>query len=119
MEVMDVVKLLFAQKEDANKEMAAATKTHEEKLHKRDAYIKRIGQREEAFKKKVEEQKSVISNLASIWKSRRVGQKFISREAQLANMKLLEEALASSQISKTLYEVRHGEGGTGGGEGGL
>ena len=32
-------------------------------------------------------------------------------EAQLANMKLLKEALASSQISKTLYEVRHGEGG--------
>ena len=37
-------------------------------------------------------------------------------EAQLANMKLLKEALASSQISKTLYEERDGGGGGGGGE---
>ena len=109
MEVMDVVKSFFTQKDNLNKDIASTSKAHEESIQKKDSYIKRMGKREEVLKKKIDEQKTVIANLASIWKSRRVGQKYISREDQMRNLRLLEEALASNKVSKAFCEVTTGE----------
>lgn len=87
------------------KEVQTATKVNEEKMKKKDAQLRRVIRRESDVKKTVDEQKSIIKNLASIWKSRRIGQKYIRRKDQQRNLQLLEEAMKESEISTELYEV--------------
>lgn len=87
------------------KEMQTVKKTEEEKMKKKEAQLKRVLRREAEVKKNVDEQKNIIKSLASIWKSRRIGQKYIRREDQLRNLQLLEEAMKEHEISMELYEV--------------
>lgn len=87
------------------KEVQTATKVNEEKMKKKDAQLRRVIRRESDVKKTLDEQKSIIKNLASIWKSRRIGQKYIRRKDQQRNLQLLEEAMKESEISTELYEV--------------
>lgn len=87
------------------KEVQTATKVNEEKMKKKDAQLGRVIRRESDVKKTLDEQKSIIKNLASIWKSRRIGQKYIRRKDQQRNLQLLEEAMKESEISTELYEV--------------
>ena len=101
---------------DRFKEMQTEISTHEkqvekvktlneEKVKKKDAQLKRVLRRESDVQKTVEEQKSIIKNLASIWKSRRIGQKYIRRKDQQRNLQLLEEAMKDNEISAELYKV--------------
>lgn len=101
---------------DRFKEMQTEISTHEkqvekvktlneEKVKKKDAQLKRVLRRESDVQKTVEEQKGIIKNLASIWKSRRIGQKYIRRKDQQRNLQLLEEAMKDNEISAELYKV--------------
>lgn len=77
----------------------------EEKIQKKESQLQRVLRRESETRKSVDEQKSIIKNLAAIWKSRRIGQKYIRREDQQRNLELLQQAMKEDQISKELYEV--------------
>lgn len=88
------------------KEVQKIKKADEEKVKKKEAQLKRVLRRESEVKKTVDEQKNIIKNLASIWKSRRIGQKYIRREDQLRNLQLLEEAMKEHEISVELFEVK-------------
>ena len=43
-----------------------------------------------------------VDQLTSQWRSRRIGQVYISREDQQMNLKILQEALTENQISEQL-----------------
>ena len=77
-----------------------------ESVKKKDTQMKRVLRREAEVKRTVDEQKTIIKNLALIWKSRRIGQKYIRREDQQRNLQLLEEAMKANEISQELYEVQ-------------
>jgi len=102
---MDCFKELQTKISSHEQEVVKAATANEEKTKKKDAQLKRVLRRELDIKKTVDEQKCIIKNLASIWKSRRIGQKYISRNDQQRNLKLLEEAMKDNKISKELYQV--------------
>ena len=102
---MDCFKELQTESSRHEQEVAKAATANEEKVKKKDAQLKRVLRRELDVKKTVDEQKCIIRNLASIWKSRRIGQKYICRNDQQRNLKLLEEAMKENKISKELYQV--------------
>ena len=102
---MERFRELLAQISTHEKEIQSVKKSGEESVTKKDAQMKRVLRREEEIKKKVEEQRSIIKNLASIWKSRRIGQKYIRRQDQQRNLKLLNEAMKANEISSELYQV--------------
>ncbi|KAL9958359.1 hypothetical protein ACROYT_G035365 [Oculina patagonica] len=103
-EVMERFRELQAQLSAHEKEMQTVKKAEEEKMKKKEAQLKRVLRREAEVKKNVDEQKNIIKSLASIWKSRRIGQKYIRREDQLRNLQLLEEAMKENEVSMELYE---------------
>ena len=103
---MERFRELLAQVSTHEKEIQAAKKVGEESVKKKDAQMKRVLRREAEIKKTVDEQKNIIKNLASIWKSRRIGQKYIRRKDQQRNLQLLEEAMKTNEISSALYEVK-------------
>ena len=96
---------LLARISTHEKELESAKKAGEETSKKKDAQMKRVLRREIEIKRTVDEQKTIIKNLASIWKSRRIGQKFICRKDQQRNLQLLEAAMKANDISQELYEV--------------
>ena len=96
---------LLARTSTHEKEMESAKKAGEETVKKKDAQMKRVLRREAEIKRTVDEQKTIIKNLASIWKSRRIGQKYIRRKDQQRNLQLLEAAMKANDISQELYEV--------------
>ena len=102
---MDRFKELQTEIAAKEKQVEKATTANEEKMKKKDAQLKRVLRRELDVKKTVDEQKSIIKNLASIWKSRRIGQQYIRRKDQQRNLQLLEEAMKENEISTELYEV--------------
>lgn len=102
---MDRFKELQTEISTHEKQVEKATTVNEEKVKKKDVQLKRVLRRELDVKKTVDEQKSIIKNLASIWKSRRIGQKYIRRKDQQRNLQLLEEAMKENEISKELYQV--------------
>ena len=102
---MDRFKELQTEISNLEKQVEKAKIVNEEKVKKKDAQLKRVLRRESDVKKTVDEQKSIIKNLASIWKSRRIGQKYIRRKDQQKNLQLLEEAMKDGEISKELYQV--------------
>ena len=102
---MERFREILAQVSTHEKEIQSAKKAGEESVKKKDAQMKRVLRREVEIKKQVEEQKSIIKNLASIWKSRRIGQKYIRRQDQERNLKLLDEAMKANEISSELYQV--------------
>ena len=102
---MDRFKELQAEISTHEKQVEKAATVNEEKVKKKDAQLKRVLRRESDVKKTVDEQKSIIKNLASIWKSRRIGQKYIRRKDQQRNLQLLEEAMKDNEISTELYQV--------------
>ena len=102
---MDRFKELQTEIATKEKQVEKATTANEEKMKKKDAQLKRVLRRELDVKKTVDEQKSIIKNLASIWKSRRIGQQYIRRKDQQRNLQLLEEAMKENEISTELYEV--------------
>ena len=102
---MDRVRELIAQVSTHEKEIQAVKKAGEESVKKKDDQMKRVLARESEIKRKNGEQKAIIKNLASIWKSRRIGQKFIRRQDQLRNLKLLEGAMKANEISSDLHQV--------------
>ena len=103
---MERFRELLAQVSTHEKEIQASKKAGEESVKKKDAQMKRVLRREAEIKKTVDEQKNIIKNLASIWKSRRIGQKYIRRKDQQRNLQLLEEAMKTNEISSALYEVK-------------
>ena len=102
---MDRFKELQTEISTHEKQVEKVTTVNEEKVKKKDAQLKRVLRRESDVKKTVEEQRSIIKNLASIWKSRRIGQKYIRRKDQQRNLELLEEAMKDNEISAELYQV--------------
>ena len=102
---MDRFKELQTEISTHEKQAEKAATANEEKVKKKDAQLKRVLRRELDVKKTVDEQKSIIKNLASIWKSRRIGQKYIRRKDQQRNLQLLEEAMKENEISTELYQV--------------
>ena len=104
---MERVKELLALNSGLEKEFRITKKNSEEAMHKKEMQLKKVIQREIDARRIVEQQKIIIKSLASIWKSRRIGQKFIRRDDQLRNLELLEEAMTENEISKSLYEVRN------------
>lgn len=88
-----------------DKEIQSAKKAGEDAVQKKDSQMKRVLRREAEIKKTSDEQKTIIKNLASIWKSRRIGQKYIRRQDQQRNLKLLEEAMKANEIPAELYQV--------------
>ena len=102
---MDRFKELQTEISNHEKQVEKATIVNEEKVKKKDAQLKRVLRRESDVKKTVDEQKNIIKNLASIWKSRRIGQKYIRRKDQQKNLQLLEEAMKEGEISTELYQV--------------
>ena len=102
---MDRVRELLTQISTHEKEIQAVKKAGEESVKRKDDQMQRVLARESEIKKKNGEQKAIIKNLASIWKSRRIGQKFIRRQDQLRNLKLLEEAMKANEISSDLHQV--------------
>ena len=102
---MDRVRELIVQISTHEKEIQAMKKAAEESIKKKDDRMKRVLAREAEIKKKNGEQKAIIKNLASIWKSRRIGQKFIRKEDLQRNLKLLEEAMKANEISSDLHQV--------------
>ena len=102
---MDRFKELQTEISTHEKQVEKVTTVNEEKVKKKDAQLKKILRRESDVKKTVEEQRSIIKNLASIWKSRRIGQKYIRRKDQQRNLELLEEAMKDNEISAELYQV--------------
>lgn len=102
---MEQFRELLAQISTHEKEIQSTKKAGEESVKKKDAQMKRVLRREVEIKKQVEEQKSIIKNLASIWKSRRIGEKYIRRQDQERNLKLLDEAMKANEISSELYQV--------------
>lgn len=105
---MDRFKELQTEISTHEKKVEKVTTLNEEKVKKKDEQLKRVLRRESDVKKTVEEQKSIIKNLASIWKSRRIGQKYIRRKDQRRNLQLLEEAMKDNEISVELYQVISG-----------
>ena len=102
---MDRFKELQTEISTHEKQVEKVTTVNEEKVKKKDAQLKRVLRRESDVKKTVEEQRSIIKNLASIWKSRRIGQKYIRRKDQQRNLQLLEDAMKDNEISAELYQV--------------
>ena len=102
---MDHFKELQTEISTHEKQVEKVTTVNEEKVKKKDAQLKRVLRRESDVKKTVEEQRSIIKNLASIWKSRRIGQKYIRRKDQQRNLQLLEDAMKDNKISAELYQV--------------
>ena len=102
---MERFRELLGQTSTHEKDIQAAKKAGEESLKKKDVQMKRVLRREAEIKKTADEQKNIIKNLASIWKSRRIGQKYIRRKDQQMNLQLLEEAMKANEISSELYEV--------------
>ena len=103
---MEKFRELLSQIATHEKQLESAKKTGEESVKKKDAQMKRVLRREAEVKRTVGEQKTIIKNLASIWKSRRIGQKYIRRKDQQRNLQLLEEAMKANEISQELYEVQ-------------
>ena len=103
---MEKFRELLSQIATHEKQLESAKKTGEESVKKKDAQMKRVLRREAEVKRTVGEQKTIIRNLASIWKSRRIGQKYIRRKDQQRNLQLLEEAMKANEISQELYEVQ-------------
>lgn len=103
---MERFRELLSQIATHEKQLESAKKTGEESVKKKDAQMKRVLRREAEVKRTVGEQKTIIRNLASIWKSRRIGQKYIRRKDQQRNLQLLEEAMKANEISQELYEVQ-------------
>ena len=103
---MEKFRELLSQVATHEKQLESAKKTGEESVKKKDAQMKRVLRREAEVKRTVGEQKTIIKNLASIWKSRRIGQKYIRRKDQQRNLQLLEEAMKANEISQELYEVQ-------------
>ena len=103
---MDRFRELQTQVSTQEKDIQTVKKTGEEKMKKKEAQLKRMLRRESEVKKTVDEQKNIIKNLASIWKSRRIGQKYIRREDQERNLQLLEEAMKENEISTELFKVK-------------
>ena len=104
---MERFRELLSQIATQEKQLESAKKTGEESVKKKDAQMKRVLRREAEVKRTVGEQKTIIRNLASIWKSRRIGQKYIRRKDQQRNLQLLEEAMKANEISQELYEVQN------------
>ena len=104
-DVIERFRELLSQIATHEKQLESAKKTGEESVKKKEAQMKRVLRREAEVKRKVDEQKTIIKNLASIWKSRRIGQKYIRRKDQQRNLQLLEEAMKANEISQELYEV--------------
>ena len=102
---MDRFKELQTEISTREKQVEKVTTVNEEKVKKKDAQLQRVLRRESDVKKTVEEQRSIIKNLASIWKSRRIGQKYIRRKDQRRNLQLLEDAMKDNEISAELYKV--------------
>ena len=102
---MDRFKELQTEISTREKQVEKVTTVNEEKVKKKDAQLQRVLRRESDVKKTVEEQRSIIKNLASIWKSRRIGQKYIRRKDQQRNLQLLEDAMKDNEISAELYKV--------------
>ena len=102
---MDRFKELQTEISTHEKQVEKVKTVNEEKVKKKDAQLKRVLRRESDVQKTVEEQKSIIKSLASIWKSRRIGQKYIRRKDQQKNLQLLEEAMKDNEISAELYKV--------------
>ncbi|XP_027049985.1 trichohyalin-like [Pocillopora damicornis] len=103
-EVMEVVKELQTKVSEVEQTVEKVKKVDEEKIQKKESQLQRVLRRESETRKSVDEQKSIIKNLAAIWKSRRIGQKYIRREDQQRNLELLQQAMKEDQISKELYE---------------
>lgn len=103
---MEKFRELLSQIATHEKQLESAKKTGEESVKKKDAQMKRVLRREAEVKRTVGEQKTIIKNLASIWESRRIGQKYIRRKDQQRNLQLLEEAMKANEISQELYEVQ-------------
>lgn len=103
---MEKFRELLSQIATHEKQLESAKKTGEESVKKKDAQMKRVLRREAEVKRTVGEQKTIIKNLASIWKSRRIGQKYIRHKDQQRNLQLLEEAMKANEISQELYEVQ-------------
>lgn len=104
-DVIERFRELLSQIATHEKQLESAKKAGEESVKKKDAQMKRVLRREAEVKRTVGEQKTIIRNLASIWKSRRIGQKYIRRKDQQRNLQLLEEAMKANEISQELYEV--------------
>ena len=102
---MDRFKDLQTEISTHEKQVEKVKTLNEEKVKKKEAQLKRVLRRESDVQKTVQEQKSIIKNLASIWKSRRIGQKYIRRKDQQKNLQLLEEAMKDNEISAELYQV--------------
>ncbi|XP_032222449.2 trichohyalin-like [Nematostella vectensis] len=92
----EVIEAKKAEKPDREKD---------EELNRKEALIHKYMRREKGMQRMLEEQKKVISNLASAWRTRRVGQLFISKEDQLDNLKTISEIMTKNKISKTLHEM--------------
>lgn len=105
-DVIEKFRELLSQIATHEKQLESAKKTGEESVKKKDAQMKRVLRREAEVKRTIGEQKTIIKNLASIWKSRRIGQKYIRRKDQQKNLQLLEEAMKANEISQELYEVQ-------------
>lgn len=102
---MERFRELLARISAHDKEIQSAKKAGEDAVQKKDSQMKRVLRREAEIKKTSDEQKTIIKNLASIWKSRRIGQKYIRRQDQQRNLKLLEEAMKANEIPAELYQV--------------
>lgn len=102
---MEVVKELQTKVSEVEQTVEKVKKVDEEKIQKKESQLQRVLRRESETRKSVDEQKSIIKNLAAIWKSRRIGQKYIRREDQQRNLELLQQAMKEDQLSKELYEV--------------
>lgn len=101
---MERFRELLARISAHDKEIQSAKKAGEDAVQKKDSQMKRVLRREAEIKKTSDEQKTIIKNLASIWKSRRIGQKYIRRQDQQRNLKLLEEAMKANEIPAELYQ---------------
>ncbi|XP_022795858.1 kinesin-related protein 4-like [Stylophora pistillata] len=101
-EVLEVIKALQTKVSEVEQTVERVKKVDEEKIKKKESELKRVLRRELETRKNVDEQKSIIKSLAAIWKSRRIGQKYIRREDQQRNLELLQEAMKEDQLSKEL-----------------